>query len=84
MTARGVGTVLLVAGYPAAVIAATRLPASFRHRRPGAFLAFEAATATVVVGWGARGRWAPAAVNAVILAGLAAAWTLRGRQAHQR
>lgn len=81
---RTAGTVLLVAGYPTAVAAATRLVPAFRRRRPAAVVAFEAGTAAVVVGWALHERWVPATLNVGALAGLAAYWWLTGRRAARR
>lgn len=69
--------VLLLVGYALAVGSSFKLRRAFRKRRLPAFLVFEAGTAAVVAGLVLRRRWGSAALNAVVLVGLALAWRLR-------
>jgi hypothetical protein len=72
------GLVLLVVGYPVAVVVLARLVPVLRQRRLGWFLALEAGTAAVAAGWALRAKPAPAAINAAFVAAFAAVWWWTG------
>ncbi len=75
-----VGGVLLVAGYAVAVWALARAVPMYRQRRQRRFLAAEAGTAAVAVGWALRGQAFRSAANAGLVAVFAAGWWIGGRR----
>ena len=81
MTARErAATCLLVGGYALAVWASLRFVPTWRERRLGRFLAFEAGTVSVATGHALRRRPVEAAVNAGAFVGLALAWVVTNRR----
>ena len=77
---RSAGNIFLVVGYPVAVGVLTRLGRVLRERRLPWFVALEAATGCIVVGWSLRGKPLPALVNGAALVGFALAWRATGRR----
>jgi len=75
-----VGGALLVAGYAVAIWALARAVPMYRQRRQRRFLAAEAGTAAVAVGWALRGQAFRSAANAGLVAVFAAGWWIGGRQ----
>jgi len=75
-----VGGALLVAGYALAVWALARAVPMYRQRRQRRFLAAEAGTAAVAVGWALRGKTLPSVANAAMVAVFAAGWWIGGRR----
>lgn len=73
--------VLLVAGYAVALAMLARLRPVLAERRVWWFVALEAATTSIVVGWFLHGRPLAALANGAALAGFAAAWLIAGRRA---
>lgn len=71
---------LLLAGYPVALVVLTRLRSVFRERRTSWFLAEEVASGSIAVGWALKGRPEGAAVNALWAVGLGTAWVMSGRR----
>ena len=71
---RTASNVLLAAGYPVAGWAVAKLVPLYRDEDLTRFLALEAGTACVAVGWALRRRWVPAALNAGALAAFAGVW----------
>jgi len=74
------GNAALVVGYGVAVWALARAVPMFRQRRAGRFLAAEAGTAAVAVGWALRRDVVPAALNGGFVVAFAAAWWIGGRR----
>lgn len=77
---RRAGTALLAVGYATAVGTGGLLRGAFRQRRAGRFVAFEAGTACVVVGWVLRGHRFRAFLNAAFMALLGLAWWAGGNR----
>jgi len=75
-----VGNALLVVGYAVAVWALARAVPMYRQRRQRRFLAAEAGTAAVAVGWALRGKSLPSALNAGMVVVFAAGWWIGGRR----
>ena len=75
-----VGTILLLAGYPAAIWALARAVPMFRQRRGRRFLVTEAGTASVALGWALKNKAVPSALNASAVVVLALAWWITGRR----
>lgn len=73
-------SVLLMIGYPLALGVLARLRPVLAERRVWWFLALEAATASVTVGWLLHGRPIPAALNGAALLGFAIAWLITGQR----
>ncbi len=73
--------VLLVVGYPSALVVLARLKAVLVQRRVWWFAALEGATASIGIGWLLRGRPLPALINGIALVGFAIAWSITGRRA---
>ena len=74
---------LLVVGYVLAVPLTVFVPGFlrlWRRREPLLFTLAQAGAAAIVLGWALRGDLISAAVNAVWLAGFAAAYALEGRK----
>ncbi|CAN5137925.1 hypothetical protein BH18ACT4_BH18ACT4_05860 [soil metagenome] len=76
-----VGVILLVVGYPVAVVMVTRLVPILRQRRWRWFVALEAATACIIVGFAVLGEPLGAVLNGAAFAGFAFSWWGRGRRA---
>ena len=74
------GNALLVAGYAVAVWALAKAVPMYRRRQTKRFLAAEAGTAAVAVGWALRGRTWRAAPNAAMVLVFAAVWWIGGRR----
>jgi hypothetical protein len=77
------GTVLLVAGYAAAVPVTAFVPGflrMWRRREPALYALAQGGAALVVAGWLLRDRPAPALVNAGWLVGLGVAYAAEGRR----
>lgn len=72
--------VVLVAGYAVALAMLARLRPVLAERRVWWFVALEAATTSIVVGWLLHGRPLAALANGAALAGFAAAWLIAGRR----
>ncbi|MDQ6797021.1 MAG: hypothetical protein M3011_03170 [Actinomycetota bacterium] len=72
------GNALLVAGYAVAAWALARAVPMYRERRRRRFLAAQAGTAAVAAGWALRGEPVRSALNAAMVAVLAAAWWISG------
>lgn len=70
---------LLVTGYAVAIWALARAVPMFRQHRGRRFLAAEAGTAAVAVGWALRGKTFRAASNAALVVLFAAGWWITGR-----
>ena len=77
-------SVLLVIGYPVALVALTRLRSVLSERRVWWFVTLEAATASITAGWLLDRRPLPAAVNGTALVGFALAWLITGHRAGLR
>ncbi len=75
-----VGGALLVGGYAVACWALARALPMYRQRRTRRFLAAEAGTAAVAVGWALRGQSLRSAANAGLVAVFAAGWWVGGRR----
>ena len=75
-----VGTILLLAGYPAAIWALARAVPMFRRRRGRRFLVAEAGAASVAVGWALKRKAVPSALNASAVVVLALVWWITGRR----
>lgn len=71
---------LLIAGYPVALVVLARLRSVFRERRTTWFVAEEAASAAIALGWALKGRAEGAAVNALWATALGAAWVFSRRR----
>jgi len=74
------GNALLVVGYAVAVWTLAKAVPMFRRRQTRRFLAAEAATTGVAIGWAVRGKSVPSVLNAGMVAMLAAAWWIGGRR----
>ncbi len=74
------GNVLLVTGYVVACWALARAVPMFRQRRGRRFVAAEAGTAAVAVGWALKRNALPAIVNTGTVAVFAAIWWIGGRR----
>ncbi len=74
------GNALLLAGYAVAIWALARAVPMYRQRRQRRFLAAEAGTAAVAVGWALRGQAFRSAANAGLVAVFAAGWWIGGRK----
>jgi hypothetical protein len=77
---RKASNALLLAGYPAAVVAGAKLVPVLRQRRTRRFLVLEAGTLSVVTGLVLRRRLLPAALNAGAAVALAGAWVATSRR----
>lgn len=73
-------SVLLMIGYPLALVVLARLRPVLAERRVWWFVVLEAATASVTVGWLLHGRRVPAALNGAALLGFAIAWLITGQR----
>lgn len=73
-------SVLLMIGYPLALGVLARLRPVLAERRVRWFVALEAATASIIVGWLLHGRPIPAALNGTALLGFALAWLITGQR----
>jgi hypothetical protein len=76
--------VLLVIGYPVALVGLTRLRSILAERRVWWFVILEAATASITAGWLLDRRPLPAAVNGTALIGFAFAWLITRHRARLR
>ncbi|MGI8808522.1 MAG: hypothetical protein ACR2KK_11890 [Acidimicrobiales bacterium] len=73
-------SVLLVIGYPLALVVLARLRSVLTERRVRWFASLEAATACITAGWLLHGQPLPAALNGAALVGFAVAWLITGRR----
>ena len=74
-------SVLLVIGYPLALVVLSRWRPVLAERRVWWFVALEAATASITAGWLLRGRAVPAMLNGAALVGFAVVWLITQQRA---
>ncbi len=76
--------VLLVVGYPVALVVLARLRPVLAERRVWWFLVLEAAMASIVAGWWLKGQSVGVVVNGAAIVAFGIAWCITGSRSRSR